>query len=564
MLKRATRLLMLYILILTTVFSAVSTVHATPMDHPNTYKNTGNMRADIIGVALTQVGYYEGKNNDTKYGIWYGLNNRGWCGMFVAWCADQAGIPKSIIPKNGTTYPADFKAKAYSGKNYRPQPGDLFFTKSGNGYSHVGIVYYLDGDYFYTLEGNTYQGNGPEGVYIHRRKIADFDFGVPNYPVGDEHTYYAGYESAHPHKEYYRCNHCGDQYYSGKTKASSSCKECIIASCSHSYGNWKSSGASQHTRSCTKCGKKETANHTWGSGKTTKEPTCVKQGQTTYTCTVCSATRTASIPVLTTHDYGDWESVNGKQHARVCQVCSKKETANHGITDELTSDDSGHWYACADCNGHIQEEAHSFDLICDSPCSICGYAREGSHRYSADWETDNNQHWRNCEVCDTPSAKTVHIFDNPCHGICDICGYERQVAHTFSTHLLRDQAGHWRECTKCGLASEVKRHEPGAAATEEQPQLCALCGWELAPKLVHTHNYTPTVNDVLSHGMVCACGAHLEDAGHSWDAATLCCSVCGFSLKESLPTLLLLCVVPASALLFGLILLLHWLRRRSW
>ena len=123
---------------------------------------------------------------------------------------------------------------------------------------------------------------------------------------------------------------------------------------------------------------------------------------------------------------------------------------------------------------------------------------------------------------------------------------------------------HWSECTKCGLASGANSHIPGAAATEEQPQLCALCGWELAPKLVHTHNYTPTVNDVLSHGMVCACGALLEDAGHSWEAATLCCSICGFSLKESLPTLLLLCVVPASALLFGLILLLHWLRRRSW
>ena len=109
--------------------------------YENTYKNTGNMRADIIGVALTQVGYYEGKNNDTKYGVWYGRNNLGWCGMFVAWCADQAGIPKSIIPKNGTTNPADFKAKVYSGKNYRPQQGDLFFSKSGSGYSHVGLVY---------------------------------------------------------------------------------------------------------------------------------------------------------------------------------------------------------------------------------------------------------------------------------------------------------------------------------------------------------------------------------------------------------------------------------------
>ena len=564
MLKRATRLLMLYILILTMVFSAVPLVRATPTDHPNTYKNTGNMRADIIGVALTQVGYYEGPNNDTKYGVWYGLNNRAWCGMFVAWCADQAGIPKSIIPKNGTTIPANFKVTVYSGKNFRPQPGDLFFTKNGSGYSHVGIVYYLDGDYFYTLEGNTYRNQEPEGVYIHRRKIADYDFGVPNYPVGNEHSYYVGYESAHPHKEYYKCDHCGDKYYTGKTKASSTCKECVVASCSHSYGKWTSSGSSQHTRSCTKCGKKEAASHTWDSGTTTKQPTCAKQGQTTYTCTKCSATRTASIPILTTHDYGDWEYVSEKQHTRRCQVCSKKETAAHNVTDTLTSDNNSHWYACTDCSGHIQEEKHSFGLECDSPCQICEFSREGSHPFSIDWEADSSGHWHNCEVCNVPSVKTVHIFDNPCDGICDICGYERQVAHTFSGELHSDEAGHWSECTQCGLVSEVNLHEPGAAATEQQPQLCALCGWELAPKLVHTHDYKPAVNNVLSHSMVCACGAYLEDEGHSWDIAALRCNVCGFNLmaKENLPTLLLLCAVPAIALLFGLILLIHWLRRR--
>lgn len=562
MLKRATRLLLLYILILGVVFSAVPLAQATPMDHPNTYKNTGNMRADIIGVALTQVGYYEGPKNDTKYGVWYGLNNRGWCGIFVAWCADQAGIPKSIIPKNGTTNPADFNVKAYSGKNFRPQPGDLFFSKSGSGYSHVGIVYYLDGDYFYTLEGNTYHNQGPEGVYIHRRKIADFDFGVPNYPVGDEHTYYAGYESAHPHKEYYKCDHCGDRYYTGKTQTSSSCKECIVASCSHSYGSWTSSGANQHTRSCAKCGKKEAASHSWNSGKTTKQPTCAKKGQTTYTCTVCAATRTSSIPVLTTHTYGDWEYVNEKQHTQLCQVCSKKEVTAHSVTDALAWDNSGHWYACADCNGHIQEEPHSFGPECDSPCQVCGFSREGSHRYSADWETDSSGHWHSCEVCNTPSPKPGHVFDSPCDGICDICGYERQVAHISSTHLRRDEAGHWNECTQCGLALERAPHEPGAAATEEQPQLCTLCGWELGPKLVHTHDYKPAVKDALSHSMVCACGAHLEDEGHFWDIAALGCSVCGFSLKGSLPTLLLLCAVPAIALLFGLLLLLHWLRRR--
>ena len=330
----------------------------------------------------------------------------------------------------------------------------------------------------------------------------------------------------------------------------------------HNYGAWKRASDTQHARYCQVCSKKETASHTWDSGKITKQPTCAKQGQTTYTCTVCSATRTASIPVLTTHDFGNWESVNAKQHTRICQVCSKKETATHSIADVLTWDDNGHWYACADCSGHIQEEKHTFGVECDSPCQVCGFSREGGHRYSTDWETNSNDHWHNCEVCNIPSPKTVHIFDDPCDGLCDICGYERQVAHSFSADLRSDEAGHWSECTQCGLTSEATPHQPGAAATEEQPQLCVLCGWELAPKLVHSHNYEPAVKDALSHSMVCPCGAQLENEGHSWDIAALGCSICGFSFKDSLPTLLLLCAVPTTALLFGLLLLIHRLKRR--
>ena len=76
--------------------------------YENTYTNTGNMRDDIIGVALTQVGYSEGSNNYTKYGVWYGLSNSPWCGMFVSWCANEAGIPNSVLKKTGLANPSNF------------------------------------------------------------------------------------------------------------------------------------------------------------------------------------------------------------------------------------------------------------------------------------------------------------------------------------------------------------------------------------------------------------------------------------------------------------------------
>ena len=36
-------------------------------------------RDDLVSVAVGQIGYCEEDNNDTKYGIWYGVNNQPWC-----------------------------------------------------------------------------------------------------------------------------------------------------------------------------------------------------------------------------------------------------------------------------------------------------------------------------------------------------------------------------------------------------------------------------------------------------------------------------------------------------
>jgi len=556
MLKRASRLFLLWSMVLVTVLSALPVSAATPMDHPNTYKNTGNMRADLIGVALTQVGYYEGPGNDTKYGVWYGWNNLGWCGMFVSWCAEQAGIPKSIIPKTGTTNPADYNAKVYPGTSYRPQPGDLFFRKSGSGYAHVGIVYYLDGDYFYTIEGNTYW-QGPEGVYIRQRKISDFDFGVPNYTNSVTHSYQAGYEAAHPHREYYKCSHCGDQYYTGKTTTKSDCRECITASCSHSFSSWASSSANQHTRSCSKCGKKESASHSWNSGTVTKPSSCSGAGEKTQTCSECAATRTVTIPASTDHTYGPWKTKGDRQHARYCTVCAKEETKPHSIAEEWNTDEKNHWYSCSDCGGSINVHAHDFGNTCETPCQICGYTREDGHSYGAEWETDAAGHWHTCDVCENKSDLMEHIYENVCDGICDICGYDRQASHTFSAHLLSDAQGHWQQCVKCGITTESQAHEPGAEATEEQAQTCTHCGWELSPVLPHSHKYHTISVNLFLHNSICDCGEEIGNETHAFDFNKMQCSLCGFQLRSAMPTLILICAIPVMTIITLLALLLR-------
>lgn len=177
--KKIISIILALIIVLSLSTAMATTAFAA---YENTYKNTGNQRNDIVQVAKTQLGYTEKSNNATKYGTWYGKPNQPWCAMFVSWCARQAGIPTSILKNSacagaGSSY---FNIPYYNGSSYTPKPGDLFFTKS---WTHVGIVYYVEGNYFYTIEGNSNSTGSAEGYCVcsNRRYIPNFYFGVPNY-----------------------------------------------------------------------------------------------------------------------------------------------------------------------------------------------------------------------------------------------------------------------------------------------------------------------------------------------------------------------------------------------
>jgi len=230
---RALHILLIPVLLFSMVY--IHAVPVQPVPFECAYRNTGNQRADIVGVALTQLGYLEGPDNDTKYGTWCDLPNQPWCATFISWCAAMADISPSILRPTGWAHPDYFGIAKKSGTNYTPLPGDLFFTKN---YSHVGIVYYVEGDYFYTLEGNSNNSGSSEGIGVvsNKRLISSFVFGVPNYKgTSDGHCYISGQDSAHPHSRYYQCQDCPERYYTGSTGFDPSCKTCTACGCSGTY-----------------------------------------------------------------------------------------------------------------------------------------------------------------------------------------------------------------------------------------------------------------------------------------------------------------------------------------
>jgi hypothetical protein len=135
--------------------------------------------AKIIEIAKKEVGYKEGKNNDTKYGVWFKMNNVPWCMEFVQWCIAQAGESAKAKKTAGCQ---DFEAWAKREDLIIPvnmvQEGDILlfdFTKGGKS-EHTGFAlgYNPHTHLIDTVEGNTAadgsgsQANG-DGVYLKHR-----------------------------------------------------------------------------------------------------------------------------------------------------------------------------------------------------------------------------------------------------------------------------------------------------------------------------------------------------------------------------------------------------------
>ena len=132
----------------------------------------------LIDLAKKQVG-----NEAYEYRKWYyGQDIKGvaWCAIFVSWLFAKAGIDmvrtdgagcfaREGTPEYGTWYESEFSSSSTTPKvgdivtfvwNYagRYQEQDRYYS------DHVGIVYAVDDDYIYTIEGNSGVSNDTSTV----------------------------------------------------------------------------------------------------------------------------------------------------------------------------------------------------------------------------------------------------------------------------------------------------------------------------------------------------------------------------------------------------------------
>lgn len=100
---------------------------------------------------------------------------------------------------------------------------------------------------------------------------------------------------------------------------------------------------------CTECGyTKPAGDHTWNRGEIVTRPTCETEGKRIYTCESCGKEKDEPIAALG-HSWGDWTSLNEKEHQRVC----------------------------ANDADHVETAPHNFD---GASCADCGYGKSLSGR----------------------------------------------------------------------------------------------------------------------------------------------------------------------------------------
>lgn len=131
-------------------------------------------------IAITQIGQDE-KPHGSNWGhpvqdylASVGINfAASWCMAFVYWCFDKASkeaqMPNSAVKTAGVLAAWN---KAKMSQTDKPNIGYVFIMDFGGGLGHTGFVEHFDDNFIYTVEGNTNDTGGREGIEVCRRKRA--------------------------------------------------------------------------------------------------------------------------------------------------------------------------------------------------------------------------------------------------------------------------------------------------------------------------------------------------------------------------------------------------------
>lgn len=314
------------------------------------------------------------------------------------------------------------------------------------------------------------------------------------------------------------------------------CSVChdIIDKAEHTYASHKC----EDTATCTKaeCGYvKPAGQHSWNDGEVTTPATCTTDGVKTYTCKVCSETKTEPIKA-SGHSLTKVEAVaatcteGGNNEYYTCSVCKKvfkaDKTTETTVADETlaalghkltktdakaaTCTESGNseYYTCGNCGKFFSDEAGKTEIVKDS-----WVVKALDHDFTGAWvNTDAAGHYHKCSRCDATDTVVKHTFNGkPCNeeDKCTVCGYVKAAGvHAWGTAEYK-----WGDdnmsctatvkCTNC----EAVETDTAIIGIDTTPATCTVDGKTVYTATFSSNLFTTQTKEVT-----------IDKLGHTYGA----------------------------------------------
>ena len=293
-------------------------------------------------------------------------------------------------------------------------------------------------------------------------------------------------------------------------KAYEDCADCDyttyveIAAFGHDFtGSVWQKDENKHWKKCSRCDEiDQAAEHTFGDGEITLEPTCTATGLKTYTCTVCFETKTETIDALG-HD-----EVQHDGKAATCTefgwkpyvTCTRCEHTTYEKLNALGHDKIHHEAKAATC---LEIGYNAYDT-----CSRCDYttyveiAALGHDEIHHDGKAATcleigYNAYDTCSRCDYTTYEEIAALGHDeihheakaatcteigynAYDTCSRCDYTTYVeiaalGHDFTAATWQSNADeHWKNCARCDATAEKASHA-GGTATCKDVAVCSTC-----------------------------------------------------------------------------------------
>jgi len=240
-----------------------------------------------------------------------------------------------------------------------------------------------------------------------------------------------------------------------------------------------------------------------------------------------------------------------------CEICNQSygepSPSNHTHLSDWKFDETDHWKTCNDCGAIIEKAAHiggTATCTAKKKCEVCGepYGELDTNIHTAlsGWTSDETGHWKTCNDCDAIIEKATHTYSEwqitqkataaevgaKCRE-CSVCHYKETAAippvpctHEGSTwEPADDGVHHVKKCTDCGAEPVTEKHNFAYRdnGDNSHSMTCDVCGEARIEPHDFSHKTVPA--DGGKHRGQCVCGAFDAAKDHTYQNGK--CTVCG-------------------------------------